>query len=314
MEQLPYNDYGSAMRRKLGGRIQKLTIDAGFGCPNRDGTAGYGGCTFCLGEAFSPSYCRNSNNLIQQIESALHFHASRGRSADHFIAYLQSGSNTYADINTLDKVYNTVLSHPKISGLIVGTRPDCVTSEILQLLEHISKSKYICVEYGIESVYDATLRHVNRGHDFATAVRAVAETKARGINTGAHFIIGLPNESRSDIIDGVRHINTLGIDSIKFHQLQIYHSTAMEREWQEHPERFLFNNNFGIEEYSNLMIDIIRRLAPSIAIERMVSQAPRHLIAHSPLGGIRPDELRKMVVDKMLAEGFRQGNLYTLAQ
>lgn len=314
MKELPYNDYGSNMRRKLGGRVQKLAIDAGFSCPNRDGKVSYGGCTFCLGEAFSPSYCRNSNDLIQQIESALRFHALRGRSADHFIAYLQSGSNTYADINTLEEVYNTVLSHPKISGLIVGTRPDCITSETLQLLEHISKSKYVCVEYGIESVYDTTLHHVNRGHNFATAMRAVAKTKAHGIDTGAHFIIGLPNESRSDILEGISHINTLGIDSIKFHQLQIYRSTAMEREWQEHPERFLFSHDFGIEEYSELMVDIIRRLAPSIAIERIVSQAPHHLIAHSPLGGIRPDELRKMVVDKMHIRGFRQGDLCTLVQ
>lgn len=309
MEQLPYLDYGSVMRHKLGGRMQKLAIDAGFSCPNRDGKVGHGGCTFCLGEAFSPSYCRSSKELTQQIESALRFHASRGRSADYFVAYMQSGSNTYADTLTLERTYNAIISHPAISGLIVGTRPDCITPEILQLLEDISKRKYVAVEYGIESVYDSTLSHVNRGHDFAAASYAVAETKARGIDVGAHFIIGLPNESRSDILEGISHINTLGIDFVKFHQLQIYRSTAMEREWNEDPERFLFNHNFNIEEYSELMIDIIRRLSPSIAIERMVSQAPRHLIAHSPLGGIRPDELRNIVISKMQNRSYKQGDL-----
>ena len=180
MKQLPYNDYGSTMRRKFGGRIQKLSIDAGLSCPNRDGKIDTGGCTFCLGEAFSPSYCQHSNDIHQQIESALRFHATRGRRADSFIAYLQSGSNTYGDINTLERIYTKALSHPAISGLIIGTRPDCINSEILQLLEHLSHRAYIAVEYGIESVYDTTLHHVNRGHDFTTAVRTVAETKARG--------------------------------------------------------------------------------------------------------------------------------------
>lgn len=309
MEQLPYNDYGSTMRRKLGGRVQKLSIDAGFSCPNRDGKIATGGCTFCLGEAFSPSYCQSSNDIHQQIESALRFHAARGRRADSFIAYLQSGSNTYGDIITLERTYTEALRHPAISGLIIGTRPDCITSDILQLLEHLSHRSYIAIEYGIESVYDTTLRHVNRGHDFATAARAVAHTKARGIDVGAHFIIGLPNESESDIINGVQHINTLGIDFVKFHQLQIYRSTVMEREWHEHPERFIFSKSFDIERYSNLLVDIIRRLDPHIAIERMVSQAPRHLIVHSPLGGARPDEVRNAVINRMTAHNHMQGDL-----
>lgn len=309
MEQLPYNDYGSTMRRKMGGRIQKLAIDAGLGCPNRDGKVGFGGCTFCLGEAFSPSYCRNSNDITQQIESALRFHASRGRSADFHFAYLQSGSNTYADISRLEQIYTETLSNPAVSGLIIGTRPDCITSEILQLLGDLSHDKYISIEYGIESVYDTTLNHVNRGHNFATAVDAIAQTKAAGIDVGAHFILGLPNETTTDILDGVKRINSLGIDFVKFHQLQIYHNTAMEREWREHPEHFLFGQNFDAEEYINLIVEIIRRLSPHIAIERFASQAPRNVIAHSPLGGIRPDELRNRILAKMRERGATQGDI-----
>jgi radical SAM protein (TIGR01212 family) len=309
MEQLPYNDYGSAMRRKLGGRVQKLAIDAGFSCPNRDGKVGYGGCTFCLGEAFSPSYCRETSSITEQIERALRFHSARNRRADSYIAYFQSNSNTYADTPHLEALYNEALSHPAVSGIIVSTRPDCITSETLQLLEDISKTKYVAVEYGIESVYNATLDHVNRGHSFEQAVDAVAKTKARSIDVGAHFIIGLPNESARDIINGVRHINALGIDFVKFHQLQIYHSTAMEREWHDHPEHFLLGNNFGREEYIALIINIIRHLDPNIAIERLASQAPRHLIAHSPLAGIRPHDLRNLVIERMLRDNYRQGDL-----
>ncbi len=313
MEHLPYNDYGSAMRRKLGGRVQKLAIDAGLSCPNRDGTIGFGGCTFCLGEAFSPAYCRETTSITEQIERALRFHSARDRRADAYLAYFQSNTNTHADTAHLERLYNEALSHPAISGIIIGTRPDCITSEILQLLAHIAQSKYVAVEYGIESVYDATLTHVNRGHDFAQAVDAIAQTKAAGIDVGAHFILGLPNETTNDILAGIHHINALGIDFIKFHQLQIYRNTAMEREWREHPERFLFGTQSSTEDYADLLIEIIRHLDPRIAIERLASQAPRNLIAHSPLKGIRPHELRDIVVNRMLAENLRQGDLYPFA-
>lgn len=297
------------MRQRLGGRVQKLAIDAGLGCPNRDGTTARGGCTFCLGEAFSPSYCRKARSITEQIDLALDFHSSRGRSANSYLAYFQSGSNTYATVEHLKNLYFEALSHPAISGIIVGTRPDCINSDILQLLEDISQRYYVAVEYGIESVYDTTLSHVNRCHDFSTAVAAVTATKARNIDVGAHFILGLPYESREAIIEGIQHINALGIDFIKFHQLQIYTSTPMAKEWEEHPERFLFSQGFDSEAYISLIIDIIRRLEPTIAIERIASEAPRHLIAHSPLGGVRPDKLRDMLVKRMHDGGFRQGDL-----
>lgn len=314
MEHLPYNDYGSAMRRRLGGRVQKLAIDAGLSCPNRDGTIGFGGCTFCLGEAFSPAYCRETTSITEQIERALRFHSARDRRADSYLAYFQSNTNTHADVAHLERLYNEALSHPAISGIIIGTRPDCITSEILQLLEHIAQSKYVAVEYGIESVYDTTLGHVNRGHDFATAISAIAQTKASDIDVGAHFILGLPNETKADIINSIGHINRLGIDFVKFHQLQIYRNTAMEREWSEHPERFLFGAHSSTDEYADLLVEIIRRLDPHIAIERLASQAPRNLIAHSPLKGIRPHELRDMVIKRMHEQNLRQGDLYTFAQ
>lgn len=297
------------MRQRFGGRIQKLAIDAGLSCPNRDGRVGFNGCTFCLNEAFSPSYCRECNSLFEQIDRAIQFHLSRNRKADHYIAYLQSGSNTYANSDKLYKIYNEALLHPNISGLIIGTRPDCINSEILDILEDLSHSTYISIEYGIESVYNTTLNHINRGHNFECAIDAVAQSKARGLDVGGHFILGLPNESYDNIITGISKINTLGLDFIKFHQLQIYRGTAMQSEYINHPERFLFANNYKSTDYTNLLCDIIRHLDPTIAIERLSSLAPRHLLHLSPLQGIRPDQLRDDVIRKMHSLNATQGDL-----
>ena len=297
------------MRHRFGGRIQKLAIDAGLSCPNRDGKVGFNGCTFCLNEAFSPSYCRECNSLSEQLDRAISFHLSRNRKAEYHIAYLQSGSNTYADSRKLIEIYQEVLSHPHISGLIIGTRPDCISSEILDILADLSKNKYIAIEYGIESVYDSTLSHVNRGHNFQCAIDAIAQSKARGLDVGGHFILGLPNESRDNIISGISKINTLGLDFIKFHQLQIYRGTAIAHEYTTHPERFLFASNYAATDYIYLLCDVIRHLSPSIAIERLSSLAPRHLLLHSPLHGIRPDELRNNVIDHMHSLNATQGDL-----
>ena len=309
---LPFNDYGNAMRQRLGGRVQKLAIDAALSCPNRDGTIAHGGCTFCLNEAFSPSYCREAHTIAKQIDQGIAFHKSRGRTADHYIAYFQSGTNTHAPIDTLRKLYFEAINHPKISGIIIGTRPDCISSEILDLLADIATHKYIAMEYGIESTLDTTLHHVNRGHSFADAELAVAETRRRNIDVGAHFILGLPGESREHLVEQTEAINSLGLSFIKFHQLQIYRSTAMAKEWTLHPERFALNN-ITTEEYALLIIDIIRHLDPTIAIERFASQAPRNLLLHSPLGGVRIDTLRSVIISKMCTLNATQGDLCSLS-
>jgi radical SAM protein (TIGR01212 family) len=307
-EQLPYTDYGGVMRKRLGGRVQKLAIDAAISCPNRDGGVAYGGCTFCLNEAFSPSYCRESTSITEQIERGIAFHKARRREGDIYLAYLQSGSNTYGDIDHLERIYHETLTHPAISGIIIGTRPDCISSEILDILEHISKQYFVSIEYGIESTSDATLTHVNRGHTFAQARDTVALTRERNIECGAHFILGLPNETREQIVAHTEQINRLDIQSIKFHQLQIYRNTGMAREWQAHPERFPFANNFDTDNYVELMVDIIRHLDPSIAVERFASTAPRQLLLHSPLCGVRMDQLRNQLIEKMHMLGATQGD------
>lgn len=310
---LPYNDYGTAMRHRLGGRVQKLAIDARLGCPNRDGTLATGGCTFCLNEAFSPSYSRIYEGITQQIDHAIAFHLSRGRKADRYLAYFQSGSNTHAPVEQLERLYHEALSHPAIGGIVVGTRPDTISSEKLDLLEHISHSHYVAVEYGIESTSDATLRHVNRHHTFATAREAVRLTAQRQIDIGAHFIIGLPNEDEEHIIGSITDINSLGLNTIKFHQLQLYRGTPMAEEYHQHPERFMLRD-YTPERYIDLLIAILRQLDCSIAVERLFTMAPRHLILHSPLGGIKPDLLHQMLISRMATVAAYQGDRLTLGK
>ena len=297
------------MRHRLGGRIQKLAIDAAMRCPNRDGTVAYGGCTFCLDEAFTPSYCRTTSSITQQIDHALQFHHSRGRKGDIYIAYFQAGTSTNAPVEHLAKIYSETLSHPAISGIIVSTRPDCIDSQKLDLLEHLSHEHFVAMEYGIESVYDTTLQAVNRGHDFATAAHAVEATRSRGITTGAHFIVGLPDESYKDIVEGIADINTLQLDTIKFHQLQIYRNTPMAEAWLHTPERFLFGGGNTHETYISLMVDILRHLDPHTAVDRIATVAPRHLLLASPLAGVRPDTLRNEVINRMWSLDAHQGDM-----
>lgn len=307
--QPPYNDHASALRRRLGGRVQKVAIDAHLGCPNRDGTLGWGGCSFCLNDAFSPAYCREAKSITEQIERGIAFHTQRNRHSDHYLAYFQSGSNTYASAEHLRKLYDEALAHPKISGIVVGTRPDCVCSEIIDILADIATRKYVAIEYGIETTIERTLERINRHHTFADVVRAIELTQHRGIDIGAHLIVGLPGESREDIIAQTEAINALNLNYIKLHQLQIYRSTAIAEEWAAHPEHFLLCEKFSTDDYISLLIDIVRRLHPSTAIDRLFTLAPRHLILHSPLGGERPDTLRERLVDRMIEENYTQGDL-----
>ena len=307
--QLPYNDHATALRRRLGGRVQKVAIDARLGCPNRDGKLGWGGCTFCLNEAFSPSYCREAESISEQIERGIAFHTERNRQSAHYLAYFQSGTNTYAPVEQLRTLYNEALANPKISGIIIGTRPDCINSEIVDILADIATHKYVAVEYGIESTLDRTLRRVNRHHLFADAERAVELTQGRNIEIGAHFIIGLPGESRADIIATTETINSLNLNYIKLHQLQIYRSTAMAEEFKREPEDFLLSHDFSTDDYIDLLIEFLRHIQPSTAIDRLFTLAPRNLIAHSPLSGERPDTLRQRLVRRMTQSNYRQGDL-----
>lgn len=272
---------------RYGMRLQRLTLDGGFTCPNRDGTLGTGGCTFCDNAAFHPSYTQGKS-IPEQIDAGIAFHTARRRKADGYLAYFQAFSNTYAPIDVVRERYEAALSHPAVRGLVIGTRPDCIDAEKLDYLSSMRESgKIVEVEYGIESVYDHTLRRINRGHDFACTRRAVMETASRGLTTGGHIIIGLPGETREMILQEAEIFSGLPLDYLKFHQLQILKGTPMASEYKERPGDFL---RPGPKEYIDLLAGIITRLRPDIAIARIASSVPPSF-TDAPWGLLRHDEL-----------------------
>lgn len=302
-----YNSYSGYFRRLFGRRMQKLSVDAGFSCPNRDGTLTTGGCTFCNNAAFTPSYCSAEKSIARQIEEGIAFHQWRYREAKRYLVYFQSFSNTHAPLEVLRQRYLEALSHPEVEGLVIGTRPDCVDEEKLDLLAELAREKYIAVEYGIESVYDRTLQAVNRGHDFATAERAVRMTAERGLHVGAHFILGLPGETEEMLLEGVTKINRLPLTTIKFHQLQVMRSTPMAEEYDRHPERFRF---WTVEEYIELVVEILRRLRPDVVVERFASEAPPRF-HHGPTWGlIRNEQLWGMLEKRLVEKDTYQGEFF----
>ncbi|MBR1927202.1 MAG: radical SAM protein [Bacteroidales bacterium] len=333
-----YNSAAGSLKRLYGERLQKLVIDAGFTCPNRDGTVGTGGCSYCDNAAFHPGYSVPGKPLYQQIDEGIEFHRRRYPKVRRFLAYFQAYSNTYAPLDRLKELYGEALSHPSVVGLVIGTRPDCVDEEKLDYLASLRDGReplrrtfsrigreaqgdgevfadekecpIIVVEYGIESCYDETLRRIGRGHDFETARRAVEMTAARGIDVGAHLILGLPGETREMMLDQCAAINAMPLTSIKFHQLQIVKGTRMEKEYAAHPEEFL---RLGLEEYLDLVIDILERLRPDLRIERVAGEVPPRFVSETPWGLIRNDGILRLLDQRLEERGTFQGRLYPLS-
>lgn len=285
-----YYSLADYMSEQMGGRVQKLCIDGGFTCPNRSADRTKGGCTFCNNEAFNPSYCHGKGGLSRpngsnapklglwgtvpittQIDEGIKFHAKRYRKSVRYLAYFQTFSNTNAPVDTLRQRYAEALSHPMIDGLVIATRPDCVDDEKLDFIASLAREHYVTMEYGIESCYDATLRLINRGHDYACTCRAIEATAQRGLHCGGHVILGLPGESRDMMLDEARMLNQLPLNSIKFHQLQILKGSAMADDLalgRPVPK------GFALEEYIALVCDIVERLRPDMAIERFAGEVP----------------------------------------
>lgn len=293
-----FNSYAGYFRRLVGGRVQKISVDAGFTCPNRDGTIARGGCTFCNNGAFTPSYCMTGRSVGEQIDEGIRFHRNRYRAAERYLVYFQSFSNTYAPLARLRELYGEALAHPGVVGIVVGTRPDCVDPEKLDYLASLARESYVAVEYGIESTRDETLRAVNRGHDFAAARRAVEMSAERGLHTGAHFILGLPGETDEMLLEQVARINSLPLTTVKFHQLQIFRDTPMAREYDADPGRFRF---WTLDEYLDLFVEILRRLRPDLVVERFASEAPPRY-HYGPNWGLVRNERLWDLLEKRLAE------------
>lgn len=302
-----FNSYNAYFTKLFGSRVQKISIDAGFSCPNHDGKISTGGCTFCSNDAFNPSYCRPEKTIRQQIEEGIEFHKRRYRRANQYLAYFQPYSNTYKPLDELKKIYSQALEIPEIAGIVIGTRPDLIDENILQYLAEIQKTHYVIVEYGIESVYDATLKHVNRGHDFATAKRAVELTAAYNLPCGGHFIFGLPGETKPMMLNAADIISQLPLTTVKFHQLQIFKNTTMADEYLQHKEAF---HLFELEEYIDFVIDFTERLNPNIVIERFAGEVPPRYLLSEPWMKLRYDEVLARIEKRMEERDTWQGKSY----
>ena len=270
----------------------KLVLDAGFSCPGR--------CTFCDNAAFHPSYSTPSKSITQQLEEGIAFHAARGRTGGPYLAYFQSFSNTFASLGRLREVYAEALAHPAVSGLVIGTRPDCVDAEKLDYIASLGCAR---MEYGIESCRDETLRRVQRGHGFACAEQAVRETAARGIPVCGHFILGLPGETRETLLEDVSRINALPLDSVKFHQLQLLKGTPMAGEFAARPEDFV---RWTLDGYIDLLVDILERLRPGIAVGRLAASVPPRFLA-VPGWGVKAAEFSRLLDARMVERDTWQG-------
>lgn len=302
-----FNAYSNYFRNMYGARVQKVSIDAGFTCPNRDGTRGTGGCSYCLNDAFNPSYCEPLKSVTQQIEEGISFHKWRYTEAVSYLAYFQAFSNTYASVEILKNLYSEALAYPGVIGLIIGTRPDCIDDEKLDYIGELAKKYYVAIEYGIETCYDRTLIRINRGHTFDEAVEAVRRTAEKGINTGAHFIFGLPGESREEMLNEASIISSLPLKTVKFHQLQIIKGTAMEREYLENPRDFEL---FSWDEYFNFFVNFLERLNPDIVVERFSGEAPPRFLAGNLWGRKRADQIVTLIEKRLAEFDTWQGRLY----
>jgi len=302
-----FNAYANYFRVLFGERVQKVTIDAGFTCPNRDGAVGRGGCTYCDNNAFNPSYCEPGKSVKQQIEEGIEFHANRYRRANKYLAYFQAYSNTYKPLAELKKIYSEALSIPEVAGLVIGTRPDCVDEEKLDYFTELAKKHYIVIEYGVESCRNDALKEINRGHTYEVSREAIIKTANRGIPTGAHFIFGLPGDTKEDLVKSADTISELPLHSIKLHQLQIIKNTRMAADYHRNPEKY---NLFELEEYLDLVVRFTERLNPDIVIERIAGEVPPRFNAGPSWGLIRNDQILQRFGKKLEEYDTWQGRLY----
>lgn len=301
-----YNEYGSWLKNQLGFKVQKISLNAGFTCPNRDGSIGVGGCTYCNNQTFNPDYCKTDKSITQQLEEGKGFFSKKYPEMK-YLAYFQAYTNTYGSVEEIMSKYEEALSVKDVVGLVIGTRPDCMPDELLDYLEDVNRRAFLVVEYGIESVYDDTLVRINRGHTHEATVSAVRKTAERGIVTGGHVILGLPNESREQILDEARILSELPLTTLKLHQLQLIKGTRMAEEFFEDSSDFhLFTPN----EYIDLVIDFVERLNPNIVLERFVSQSPASLLA-IPGWGLKNYEFVDMVRKRMEERDAHQGRLFS---
>jgi hypothetical protein len=295
-----YNAFGRYMKELYGLPVYKVNVDAGFTCPNRDGTVATGGCIYCNNDSFRPEACTSAESVRTQIERGMPYLRSR-YGAEKFLVYFQPYSNTYASVETLERLYHEALDNPGVIGLAIGTRPDCVDEAKIALLEKLARDHFILVEYGLQSIYDKTLAYINRGHDYACFKNALAMTIGRGIRIGAHLILGFPTETREEMLGMADAMSTLPIEFLKVHQLQVIKGTALANAYAREPFSI-----FGYQEWIEMLADFLERLSPDIVLQRLFASAPDDILI-APVWNKTRSQLLKDLDTYLEQQGSFQG-------
>ena len=300
-----YNELSVWFSKIFPFKVQKISLNAGFTCPNRDGSVGYGGCTYCNNQTFNPAYCRTEKSVTEQLEEGKQFFARKYPDMK-YLAYFQAYTNTYGELQELKRKYEEALQVPDVVGIVIGTRPDCMPDELLDYLEELNHRTFLIVEYGVESTDNDTLKRINRGHSFEVAADAIRKTAERNIRVGAHIILGLPGETREMLIRQAGILSTLPLTTLKLHQLQLIKGTRMAAEYESRPQDF---HLYTADEYIDLAIDYVEHLRPDIVLERFVSQSPKELLI-APDWGLKNHEFTDKVKKRMRERDSFQGKKY----
>jgi radical SAM protein (TIGR01212 family) len=301
-----YLDYASFIKSTFGERVQKISLNIGFSCPNRDGSKGFGGCTYCNNNTFNPDYCISTKSIKEQLEEGIRRFSKKYKTQQYF-AYFQAYTNTYSDIASLKKMYEEALSVPKVIGLVIGTRPDCISEEIIDYLSFLSKRSYISLEFGVESTLNSSLKNVNRCHTFEDTKAAYKLCQNKGFHLGAHLILGLPGETKEDLLNHAVEISKLPINTLKLHHLQIVKQSVMASQFKKNPENF---NLFTSEAYVEFIAEFIGILRPDIIIERFVSEAPLDLLIAPKWNGLKNFEMVAKIDKELTQKNTWQGKYY----
>lgn len=300
-----YYDYGEFLRSHFDVKVQKIAIDAGFKCPNRDGSKGFGGCIYCNNQSFNPSYCQTNISVKEQVERGKAFFA-RKYPQMKYLAYFQAYTNTYGDTEKLMSLYEEALRCDDVVGLIVATRPDCVSNDLLAYLSDLARTRFVMMEYGVETSHDHTLKLINRGHSWADVVDVINRTNSYGVMCGAHLILGLPGENVDDFIVTAQCVSDLPVSTVKLHQLQVIKGTKLEKMYESDEVNIM---KWTADEYVDVCLQVLQHLRSDIAVERFVSQSPGELLIY-PRWGLKNYEFTHLLQKRMSEKDIIQGSKY----
>ena len=301
-----YLDYSSFIKSTFGERVQKISLDIGFSCPNRDGSKGFGGCTYCNNDTFNPDYCEPTKSIKEQLEQGISIFGKKYK-AQKYLAYFQAYTNTYADLDSLKKMYEEALNVEGVIGLVIGTRPDCISEEIIDYLSFLSKKYFISLEFGVESTNERTLLSVNRCHTFEESKATYELCKNKGFQLGAHIIIGLPGETKEELLNHAFELSKLPINTLKLHHLQIVKNSVMQIQYKRNPENF---DLFTSESYIDFMTEFVGKLRPDIIIERFISETPQDLLIAPKWNNLKNFEIVAKIDKKLTEKNMWQGKFY----